>query len=324
MIVPEYWAEAKELVVVDKRSRTYKRFGWSDVSSDDALDNARQRVAEAADRARRGESVRLVDHKLAYNGAEGLPIREEIIERHGDAVVTRNSYGALCLNTPDVLFADVDVPRDRYRNFGWGVLAVFLLAGILAALYFEETMWVVGAIVLAIVFAAPIGSVIYKLTSGLRVDPFETALARIEAYAQQHGSWLMRVYRTPRGFRVLVMHKTFAPDSQEAQQFMKAIRGDPLYALMCRNQNCFRARVSPKPWRIGIPHIRPRPGVWPIKQERMADRHRWVQRYNEKAKGYASCRYLKSLGTGRSTRQCESVRTVHDKKCKVDSSLPLA
>ena len=216
------------------------------------------------------------------------------------------------------------MPRDRYRNYGWGVLAAVLLAGVLAALYFENTMWVVGAIVLAIVFAAPIGRLIYTLTPGLRIDPFEAALARIEAYAQQHSSWLLRIYRTPRGYRVLAMHKTFAPDSQEAQNFMKAIRGDPLYALMCRNQNCFRARISPKPWRIGMPHIRPRPGVWPIRQERMPDRHSWVQRYDAKAKGFASCRYLKSLGTGRSIRQCESVRSVHDGKCKADSSLPLA
>jgi hypothetical protein len=324
MIVPEYWAEAKERVVVNNKARTYKRFGWSDVSSDDALDNARERVAEAAAQARRGESVRLVDHKLAYNGAEGLPIREEIIERHGDAVVTRNSYGALCLNTPDVLFADVDVPQERYANYGWGVLGVFLAAGILAALYFEEMMWIVGAIVMAIIFAAPIGRLIYSLTAGLRIDPFDTALAKIEAYAQKHSSWVMRIYRTPRGYRVLVMHQTFAPDSQEAQQFMKAIGGDPLYAVMCRNQNCFRARVSPKPWRVGIEHIRPRPGVWPIKTERMADRRRWVQRYDDNASAYASCRFIKSLGQGRNARPCESVRIVHDRKCKADSSLPLA
>lgn len=324
MIVPEYWAEAKERVVVDNRARTYKRFGWSDVSEAAALENARERVAEAAEQARKGESVRLIDHKLAYNGAEGLPIREEIIERHGDAVLTRNSYGALCLNTPDVMFADVDVPRDRYRNYGWGVLAVFLLAGILAALYFENTSWITGAIVLAIFLAAPIGKLIYSMTASLRIDPFETALARIEAYAKQRSSWLMRVYRTPRGYRVLVMHKTFAPDSREAQQFMKAIRGDPLYALMCRNQKCFRARVSPKPWRIGVEHIRPRPGVWPIKRERMTDRRRWVERYDDKARGYASCRFVKTFGRGRGARDCEAVRIVHDRKCKADSSLPLA
>ena len=32
----------------------------------------------------------------------------EIVSRHGETVITRNSYGALCLNTPNALFADVD------------------------------------------------------------------------------------------------------------------------------------------------------------------------------------------------------------------------
>ncbi len=93
MIVPEYWAEAKERVVYEGKGATYKRFGWSDESQEAAFENARERVLEAAERASRGEQVRLVDHKVAYNGAEGLPIREQVIERHGDTVITRNAYG---------------------------------------------------------------------------------------------------------------------------------------------------------------------------------------------------------------------------------------
>ena len=130
MIVPEFWAEAKERVVIDGKSRTFKRFGWSDVNESDALENAQERVHEAANLARKGESVRLTDHKVAYNGAEGLPIREEIIERHGDSVITRNSYGALCLNTPDVLFADVDVPERRHTALSWAIFLIVLLIGI--------------------------------------------------------------------------------------------------------------------------------------------------------------------------------------------------
>ena len=109
MIVPEYWSEAKERVVLGGRSRTLKRFGWSDVSESEALAHAKERVHEAASRLRAGKEVRTMDHKVPYNGAEGLPIREEIVSRHGDAVITRNSYGALCLNTPDTVFADVDI-----------------------------------------------------------------------------------------------------------------------------------------------------------------------------------------------------------------------
>ena len=105
---------------------------------------------------------------------------------------------------------------------------------------------------------------------------------------------------------------------------MSAIGSDKLYMRMCRNQNCFRARVSPKPWRIGVDHIKPRPGVWPIRKERLPDRHRWVENYTRKSAGFAACRFVKTLGTGRNDRKCEQVRTVHDRLCKADSASPIA
>jgi hypothetical protein len=37
-----------------------------------------------------------------------MPIREEVVAQHGETAITRNAYGSLCLNTPNMLFADVD------------------------------------------------------------------------------------------------------------------------------------------------------------------------------------------------------------------------
>ena len=31
---------------------------------------------------------------------------------------------------------------------------------------------------------------------------------------------------------------------------MKSVYGDPLYIALCRNQETFRARLTPKPWRM--------------------------------------------------------------------------
>ncbi len=50
MIVPEFWSEAMERVVINGKSRTLKRLGWSDASDKDAFEHAKQRVAEAARR----------------------------------------------------------------------------------------------------------------------------------------------------------------------------------------------------------------------------------------------------------------------------------
>lgn len=324
MIVPEYWSEARERITLNGKQRTIKRFGWSDVSEEDADANARKRVGEAADRARAGESVRSIDHKVAYNGAEGLPIREEIIARHGDSVITRNSYGALCLNTPDTVFADIDVDEPGNAWLGWLFFLPFVVAG---AWYSQEfgTWWVLAVAALVGMILSPLlAAGAGRLIAGLRPDPFAIARERVERFAAEHPDWLLRLYRTPRGYRVLVMHRTFDPTEPPAFDFLKRLRSDPLYILMCRNQKCFRARLSPKPWRVNMEHIRPRPGVWPIRQERMAARRDWVRRYEQNSHRFASCRFEATLGTGRADRKCEAVRSIHDKYCRADQNLALA
>src|SRR5690349_327098 len=109
MIVPTYWAEASARDRKGNRQVTVRRFGWSDVSQEDAQAMADARARDALQRALAGEQLVRREPKVPYNGAQGVPIREEILERYGSAVVTRNAYGARCLNTPDVLFADVDL-----------------------------------------------------------------------------------------------------------------------------------------------------------------------------------------------------------------------
>lgn len=324
MIVPEYWSEAKERIEVDGHRRTLKRFGWSDTSERDAYENAKERVRDAARRALAGESVRTTDYKVEYGGAVGLPIREEIVERHGEAIITRNTYGALCLNTPDVLFTDIDVPEPSH---GW--LTGSLFFAILAIGFWgriELAAWwpLAVSFVAAAVLSRPLARMIMKVIGALRQDPFETALTRIESFAKVNPSWLLRVYRTPLGYRVLAMHSTFDPTKEETFTFMESVLSDPIYVQLCRSQKCFRARISPKPWRIGIGHIRPQPGIWPIKPEHMERRRRWVNEYERKSAAFASCQYITTLGDGRASSDCERVRVVHDRYCKPDSNLPIA
>jgi len=163
-----------------------------------------------------------------------------------------------------------------------------------------------------------------RLVLKLRPEPFAAARARIERFAIAHPDWNMRLYRTPKGYRVLVMHQTFDPTEPAAYEFLERVGSDPLYVTMCRNQKCFRARVSPKPWRVGMEHIKPRPGVWPINSERMPARREWIRRYEHKARSFASSHFEASLGSGRVDRTCDKVRAVHDRYCKADLGLPLA
>ena len=148
---------------------------------------------------------------------------------------------------------------------------------------------------------------------------------RVDAFMEKHPDWHLRIYRTPAGLRLLAMHKTFGPEDPEVANIFREIEADRIYVQMCTNQHCFRARVSPKPWRIGVEsHLKPRPGVWPINPHRMPDRVRWVNEYERKAEAYASCRFIGAKGSGVVDPAVEKVRELHDELCRVQSDLPLA
>lgn len=329
MIIPRFWAEARAQHREKGRQVTVRRLGWSTQSQTDAQAMAEARVTEALQRTLAGEELVRREPKVAYNGAEGVPIREEIIAEHGDCVITRNSYGALCLNTPDVLFADVDFlpPRAPHQ---WEV------GGLPLWLY-----WVIPAIVIGGGFRSfRLGLLVFStgVLHGIWIAkrssvPQPTLPAEVETRARKHLSefvhshptWKLRLYRTPAGLRVLAMHRPFAPDDPEVADFFHALKCDPVYVQMCQRQQCFRARVSPKPWRIGISdHLRPRPGVWPVREEAMPVRRAWVDAYHAKATGFAACRFEAELGQGAVHEKVRAVQQLHDQLCRADSGLPIA
>ena len=130
MIAPQYWSESKIKKVVNGKQYTLKRFGWSDVSEFEAKKHADIRLREAEEILIKAGDVRRIDHKASYNGAEGIPIREEVISHHNNSVITRNTYGALCINTPNVFFADIDFdykPSFKIHSFAAIVLLLYLL-----------------------------------------------------------------------------------------------------------------------------------------------------------------------------------------------------
>lgn len=327
MIVPQFWAEAR---VHQPRAKgrpqvTVRRFGWSDSSQAEAEKMAQQRAQEAFDRVVSGSRLPRREPKVAYNGASGVPIREETLLRKGDVVVTRNAYGAHCLNTPDVLFADIDF-NQAVR--AWNVVAcmgVLLISAIYAGVRLESGKLGFWGGFLALFFGYPVAVLLAKLLEFLRGGSERIARHRIDAFIGKHAAWHVRLYRTPAGFRVLAMHALFDPTSPEVTDCFEALGVDRLYGQMCRNQHCFRARISPKPWRIGIgAHMKPRPGIWPIRPEQMEARSRWIQQYEATARSFASCRFIASLGSGLVHHKAASVQALHDQSARALDELTIA
>lgn len=334
MIIPRYWAEARLQHREGRRQVTLRRFGWSEESEEAAQAHADARVREAMDRVLAGEPLPRRERRVAYNGAEGVPIREQVVDRHGDSVITRNGYGALCLNTPNVLFADMDASEDDLR-FRHGCLLV--IAGtivVAAALRLAGMVNLAAAIAIGFASAWAVSWLVDWLYGRFVARPRARdrrqqwdahALARIRAFAESHRDWRLRVYRTPAGFRLLAMHRTFDPLDVEVQACFEALDVDPTYARMCRNQRCFRARISPKPWRIGLQRLRaPYSAAWRAEHADLSERLDWIRRYDTAASRFASCRFVETLGQGAEVPEAIAVRDAHDLFCRADQDLPLA
>jgi hypothetical protein len=324
MIVPQYWAEGRVQHRQDKRQVTVRRFGWSDESLDEAQRNADQRAQEALQRLLSGEKLARREPRIPYNGAAGVPIREEIVARHGQTVITRNAYGARCLNTPDVLFADIDFDKEA------GFIATFVVFAAIAAA--AVAIWfanyrTIGALTLLFAFtlSSSIAGGLTRLLQNARGGIERITLAKIRRFLEAHAGWNLRIYRTPAGMRVLITHRVFRPDEPAVAECFRALGTDPIFARMCLNQRCFRARVSPKPWRIGIAgHMRPRPGVWPVSEQGMPRRLAWIAAYEAAAQSFSACRFVESLGSGIVDPEVRRVMELHDELCRAQSQLPMA
>lgn len=317
MIVPQYWAESKIKKIVKGRQFTIKRFGWSDVSEGEAKANADARLDEAVKELERQGSVRRVDHKVRYNGAEGIPIREEVVARHGDVVISRNSYGALCLNVADVLFADIDCESEV--PFSISAISFLLLSAvsIFVALNLHSWGWLLGLLFAAYIMTSFVAGLIHKFVMRLNGGAEQKILNNIHQFSIENPDLHIRLYRTPLGYRILLMNGIYEPGADASVSILENLKADSVYIQMCRNQNCFRARVSPKPWRIGVERLGPRPGVWPINPDRLEDRARWVKTYEELSINYSSCHFLMKLGSDKVHEKAEFVRQLHDDMCKV-------
>ena len=286
---------------------------------------ADERAQQALDGILAGEKLLRHEPRVAYNGAAGVPIREQVLERRGEQVLTRNVYGARCLNSPNACFLDIDFPTLHFgevaRMSAFPVLVVAVIAGLVG----HSILIGIAAFIALVLAFYCYGIVKERRLPARAVEWRREAIARVEAFSKAHADWGMRLYNTPNGLRVLLTHREFAPTEPEVQQCFSALQCDPVYVAMCQRQQCFRARVSPKPWRIGMKErLRPRPGTWPVKPSWLPIRDVWIQKYEALAASYASCRFVAQLGEQAVAASLRDVVEWHDEMCGAHSQRQLA
>jgi hypothetical protein len=138
----------------------------------------------------------------------------------------------------------------------------------------------------------------------------EVALGRVLEWSSRHRDLGLRVYRTCAGLRCLVTNCPFDPASATALDLLREIGSDPLYVRLCQAQGCFRARLTPKPWRCGgyMP-----PGRFPrTNQQEQARFQEWLTDYERRSAGYGVCRFAEHLGPTDIHPELQWILKAHD------------
>lgn len=295
MNIARYWATVDaEEIAPDGTPMPFSIRRGSDVSRDDARRHAEQAARELQRRIRAGEEPADSYDYSARQLAE--PIIDEVHDVDGQRIgaITVNHYGCEVLNTLRLGFLDVDQdelrPRPRHAD----------RRGFFARLF--------G------------GSRGEPAKPRDPRSPEERALDQLRSFITDHRGTGVRAYRTAGGLRYLFVRPQMDPKSALDVPIYAELGCDPLYRRLCVAQGCFRARLSPKPWRIGVD----RPPRFHADATN-PEFEEWRTIYRARSAGFAVCTLIDSFGeTAPPDDMTRHLIDMHDELTGATTGYPLA
>jgi hypothetical protein len=285
--IPRFWVAVEGTDTGPDGRQLFRRaWGWSMSSTADALTVAHEQLRSALANLRSGTRVG------GYYPRDPLrePILDELlIDGEQAYAVTRNRYGAEILNTDRLLIADVDLSELK------------ALGGLLRRIFRRTKP---------------------GTDPSAEPAPVVERLDLIANWARANPGLGVIVYRTASGLRVFVTGVDEPATSSLGGKILAELGTDPIYRELCRTHGTFRARLTPKPWRL--PHFRGPLGHWPYADASTERRfQRWLAKYETISRDYAVCRRLAMHGPAPSTLEAQILR-LHDDRTRIDIPLPLA
>jgi len=300
MNIPKYWERKDVTFDIDGEEALCTVWGYSDGDPEVARRMIEEKIPKVEEAIRLAWSARTQSVREDYYHVDA--IREQRMEeflQDGEeiAVITRNCYGAKIINCPEVMFVDIDTEEEGFWG-DWGhnsgCLGLFL-------------------------GSSPKEPAPRPEPSQAKLD----ALARVKGYVDSNPGTGFRIYETTLGLRLIATNQLYEPASDEAMAIMKNLHSDELYMRLCRVQKCFRARLTPKPWRIGVNRA-PWARAWGGPGSPHAGYDNWLENYAVVSKGYQACSFMEKIGLEAPDPAIKEVVRVHDEACGADGDRPLA
>jgi hypothetical protein len=91
------------------------------------------------------------------------------------------------------------------------------------------------------------------------------------------------------------LNEVLAPESTESRHLLEQFGADALYQKLCRTQECYRARLTPKFWRLGADGP-PNRFPWEMPEHEQTYRE-WLVSYEKLCEASATCRFIEQTGT---------------------------
>lgn len=176
--------------------------------------------------------------------------------------------------------------------------------------------------------------------------PYMTDL--IKKRVVNHPTERFCLYQTPAGFRIIATHDTISPSDKLVEEWFEYFHADANYVRLSQVQQCFRARLTAKPWRMTevennkLAKDIPAKDFWfgsdntdvensiEQRQDELKARKQWIVDYDRFAQGYRACHYVESMA-GKEVANNSKVQASiddfvqwHDRACQVNKALPMA
>lgn len=156
---------------------------------------------------------------------------------------------------------------------------------------------------------------------GKKQDPVTEAVDAVKEAAKHFPDWVFQIYRTYAGLRLLLLNDALEGFAPSQLRILEQFPCDPMYRKLCASQRSYRARLTPKPWRVGL---RRPPTRFPFsKPDDEAQFESWLSRYEAECRSYACCEKLDLVGLGHTHPTVSRIVEIHD-KIAIHRGAPLA
>lgn len=289
MNVFKYWVKKSVLIEINGKKINKNFFEGSNVSKIEAENNLNNKLNQLIEdfkksilkKPRERDKIKIAEYQNV-NIVEDLIL--ELIENK--AYVTRNYYGAEVINVENIMFLDIDF-SSSILSYKSPYEKISLLEKIKFALGIDKKR---------IQEKKDKNNEIKKELEKINLE-FNLKKNRANINIFYHLKYILKnykdllfiIYKTSAGLRLVEVTKKWDAKDKNTIELMNQFGCDKSYVALCMKQNCFRARITPKPYRLNIEKLNI---IYPYEENEKEKINNWLYQYVKLSENKSIINYI--------------------------------